>query len=224
MTHQIPCFEFEAVSFAWPGGRNILDRQSFCLPSGGFALVRGSSGAGKSTLLRLMNRLEEADAGVIRYRGSSLTDHEPPRLRQEVAYLQQTPVIPDRTVREILLHPFEFRVNREIPQPADAALRDMLDRVCMETVGLDEPGAALSGGQRQRLGLLRTLVTGPRVLLLDEPTASLDDESKTGVRQMAETVCREGTTVVMITHDGFVPAKLPVLEITISGGEVTVCN
>jgi len=63
MIHQIPCFEFHDVSFAWHKERVILERQSFTLPQGAFVLIHGPSGAGKSTLLRLMNRLEEANTG-----------------------------------------------------------------------------------------------------------------------------------------------------------------
>lgn len=224
MTHEIPCFEFDAVSFAWPGGRTVLDRQSFALPQGSFTLVRGASGAGKSTLLRLMNRLEEADHGTIRYQGRPLDDWAPPALRQQVAYLHQTPVIPDLSVRDILRHPFSFSINRDKTPPSDAALKSMLERVHLEDIGLDESGAALSGGQRQRLSLLRTLVTDPGVLLLDEPTASLDRESKRCVEEMAEDACRKGTTVVMITHDGFSPAQVPVVTFTLAEGRVALCK
>ncbi|HCY88512.1 MAG TPA: hypothetical protein DHV36_25480 [Desulfobacteraceae bacterium] len=224
MGEDMPCFEFNEVSFTWPGGRTILHRQSFTLPEGGFTLVRGPSGAGKSTLLRLMNRLEESGDGEILYRGKKLRNLEPTALRQQVAYLQQTPVIPDRSVREILLLPFAFRINSGKTSPSDDALYKMLGAVQMDDIGLDESGIALSGGQRQRLSLLRTLVAGPRVLLLDEPTASLDSESRRCVEDMTEAACRQGTTVVMITHDGFTPKTLPAVEITLADGRVSVCR
>nr|WP_320014317.1 ATP-binding cassette domain-containing protein [uncultured Desulfobacter sp.] len=119
MNHQIPCFEFHDVSFAWHGERVILERQTFTLPQSAFALIRGPSGAGKSTLLRLMNRLEEVETGEISYLGQSLTDWNPSELRQQVAYLQQIPVIPDQSVRDILIQPFFFRVNRGKSKPSD---------------------------------------------------------------------------------------------------------
>ena len=100
MNHQIPCFEFHDVSFTWHGERVILEHQSFTLPQGAFVLIRGPSGAGKSTLLRLMNRLEEAETGEISYLGQSLTNWNPSELRQQVAYLQQIPVIPDQSVKD----------------------------------------------------------------------------------------------------------------------------
>ncbi len=224
MNHQIPCFEFHDVSFAWHGERVILDDQSFTLPQDVFALIHGPSGAGKSTLLRLMNRLEEPDTGKISYLDQNLTDCNPSELRQQVAYLQQTPVIPDLSVKDILLQPFCFRVNKEKAKPSDQSLKQLLDRVKMNDIGLRDSGAALSGGQRQRLSLLRTVLTGPKVLLLDEPTSSLDRESGRYVHELLEDLNRQGSTIVMITHDKFLPKNVAVMEITIDQGRVLVCR
>ena len=224
MNDQRPCFEFHDVSFAWHGERVILDGQSFTLPQGIFALIHGPSGAGKSTLLRLMNRLEEPDTGKISYLDQNLTDWNPSELRQQVAYLQQTPVIPDQSVRDILLQPFCFCVNKEKAKPSDKVLEQLLGKVKMKDVALDDSGAALSVGQRQRLSLLRTVLTSPSVLLLDEPTSSLDHESKRYVHELVEDLNRQGTTLVMITHDKFLPKNVPVMEITIDQGRVFVCR
>ncbi|MCG8619264.1 MAG: ABC transporter ATP-binding protein [Desulfobacterales bacterium] len=217
------CFEFEKVSFSWPGGPAVLDSQDFSLPGGMFSLVRGPSGSGKSSLLRLMNRLETPQKGTVRYLGRSLEDWDPPKLRQQVTYLQQMPVIPDLSVRDTLLFPFKFNINSELTPPSDASLLARLDRVQLSGVGLGDSAAALSGGQRQRLSLLRALVTEPDVLLLDEPTASLDRESKAVVEEMVEELCGHGATVVMITHDGYIPKQAPVAEVRIKEGRVEVC-
>ena len=100
----------------------------------------------------------------------------------------------------------------------------LLGKVQMKDIGLDDSGAALSGGERQRLSLLRILLTGPSVLLLDEPTSSLDSESKRRVHELVEDLNRHGTTIVMITHDKFLPKNIPVMEITIDQGRVFVCR
>lgn len=218
------CFEFDNVSFAWPGGAPVLDRQNMILPRGMFVLVRGPSGSGKSTLLRLLNRLEQPASGQISYLGRNLANWNPPQLRQQVACLPQTPFIPDLSVRDILLYPFQLGINKEKARPQDQTLLAMLDQVHLSEVGLDESGAVLSGGQRQRLGLLRAVIAGPRVLLLDEPTASLDKASRTVVEDMTMDLCRQGLTIVMITHDDFVPDQVPVAEVTIRQGRVTVCR
>ncbi|MCG8684109.1 MAG: ABC transporter ATP-binding protein [Desulfobacterales bacterium] len=224
MKDHTPCFEFENVTFSWPGKAPVLDRQSFSFPFGSFTLIQGPSGSGKSTLLRLMNRLEEIESGMIRFQGKCLTELNPPELRQQVAYLQQTPVIQDLSVRQTLLSPFEFRINQEKQRPSDDHLEAMLAQVHLSNVKLDDSGAALSGGQRQRLSFLRTLVCDPNVLLLDEPTSSLDKDSKKMVEQMAIEACLVGKTVVMVTHDGFEPDNVPVFKITIKDGEVLQCQ
>ncbi len=224
MTIENACFEFDRVSFAWPGGRVGLECQSFSLPKRSFTLVSGSSGAGKSTLLRLMNRLEEVDSGEIRYEGQRLRDWEPTALRRDVAFLQQIPIIPDWPVKDILLHPFSFKVNEGKNVPDDKTLRLMLDSVQLGDVTLGESGAALSEGQRQRLGLIRVLLTDPSVLLLDEPTASLDEESKACVHDVIVQACANGKTIVMITHDGFRPDGVPLNEIIVCEGRVEQCR
>jgi putative ABC transport system ATP-binding protein len=213
-------FDFENVSFSWPGGRSILKEQSFAIPVGVFTVVRGMSGTGKSTLLRLMNRLEEPQSGVIRYLGRPLSDYEPPRLRKQVAYLQQMPVMPNVTVRETLLSPFAFVANKETVPPTDKELSMRLDELLLGNVGLDDRATALSVGQRQRLCLVRALMSGPDTLLLDEPTASLDNESSKVVERRVEKLCNKGTTVVMVTHDNYMPSDVHVLEIRLRNGKV----
>ena len=116
--------------------------------------------------------------------------------------------------------PFQYAVNQALKPPADDALAARLDEVHLGMVELDERAGALSVGQRQRLALVRALMTGPEVLLLDEPTASLDSESREVVVCKAEQLCAEGTTVIMVTHDGFLPQGVPVVEIHIQGGKV----
>ena len=222
MSKRTPVFKFEHVSFAWPGGRSVLEKQSFSLPKGGFVLVRGPSGSGKSTLLRLMNRFESAQAGCIRYAGIPLADWNPSRLRRQVVYLQQAPVIRGVSVRETLLQPFGFSVNKDKSPPDDGKIREFLDRLKLDKVDPDDSGAALSGGQRQRLAFLRALFLEPEVLLLDEPAASLDRESRTIVEELAEAHCRQGHTVIMVTHDDFQPGTVPGITLTIDNGKVAV--
>ena len=161
---------------------------------------------------------------MIQYQGRDIKALNPSLLRQQVAYLQQTPVVPDLSVRQVLLQPFDFRINRGRTPPADAELLAMLGRVDLDGVSLDDSGISLSGGQRQRLCLLRTLVGGPEVLLLDEPTSALDRDSKKKVEDMAIQACQGGKTIVMVTHDDFVPDAVPIYEITINTGKVMLCQ
>ncbi len=216
-------FCFENVSFCWPGGRPVLENQSFSLPAGTFTLVRGPSGSGKSTLLRLMVRLEEPDAGEIRYQGRGPRDRDPPRLRRRAAYLRQAPVVPDLSVREVLLAPFSFAIARDETPPSDGKITARLEEVLLGDIGLDERAAALSGGQRQRLCLVRALLTGPEFLLLDEPTSSLDDKSRAAVEDLLERQWARGLGVVMATHDGYVPRRAALRELRIQNGRTEIC-
>jgi len=217
------CFEFKNISFAWPGGRTVLEDQTFAIPDESFVVVRGPSGSGKSTLLRMMNRLDEPQSGVIRYRGRTLTEYDPPRLRQQVGYFQQMPVVADVAVRETLLMPFKYTVNKGLTPPSDDDLATRLAEVHLGMLKLDERAGALSVGQRQRLSFARALMTGPDVLLLDEPRASLDSKSQEVVERIAEQLCADGTTVIMVTHDRFSTKDVPMVEIHIQDGKVDIC-
>lgn len=218
------CFEFQKTSFSWANGRTILKKQSFCIPVGHFTVLRGPSGSGKSTILRMLNRLEEPQSGEILYRGTPLRQYDPPQLRRKVGYLQQTPVVPDLTVRETLLMPFKFNVNKELVVPSDDDLVSRLESLLLHEIDLNDRAAALSGGQRQRLCLARLLMSNELdVLLLDEPTAALDKESKASVEQLSDRLCAQGMTVVMVTHHDFSPLVAPKVEIKVQDGEVRVC-
>ncbi len=197
--------DFCTVSYSWPGGKGLREVQ-FCVPRGGLALISGPSGAGKSTLLRLAARLEEPAAGVIRFAGRALADYAPPQLRRRMGYIQQTPVVVEGSVRENLLLPFAFAVNREMPVPDDAALQGWLDRLALTQVRLDDVAAALSVGQKQRLCIIRSLLLQPELLLMDEPTSALDRVSRSIVEGMMETLNAEGMTLMVVSHSDFRPA------------------
>lgn len=197
----------EGVSFAYPGGRPVLDHADLSVPKGGYVIVRGPSGAGKSTLLRLLCRLEEPGSGRILFRDTPYADMKPEALRRSVAYVHQTPNMVPGTVRENLLLPYGFRVNADIPVPDGESLRSMLDSLLLHDVSLDADASGLSVGQAQRLCLARTLMTVPDVLLLDEPTASLDADSAEVVLEVVDRFFGEDRTVLMISHSEREPAQ-----------------
>lgn len=215
-------FEFDRVSFAWPDKPPVLREASFAVPAGGFVLVNGPSGSGKSTMLRLMNRLEEPQAGTISFENTPLADFEPPILRRRVGYLQQMPVVPDLSVREALLLPFTYAASRDLTPPDDGVLGGLLGRVHLGSVALGDRAASLSVGQKQRLCLIRATLTEPDVLLLDEPTASLDPESSRVVEDMAEELSREGTTVIMVNHGDYLPRTVKPVVLRVENGRAEV--
>ena len=193
------------VSFAYAGGAPVLEEASLAIKAGAFAVVRGPSGAGKSTLLRLLCRLEEPDSGRILFKGAPVDELPPPVLRRSVAYVQQMPTLLPGTVRENLLLPFAYRANSAAAPPDDADIRARLEELLLTGVTPDTAADRLSVGQAQRVCLIRSLLLSPEVVLLDEPTASLDAESARVVLDRAAALSREGITVIMISHSGTLP-------------------
>ena len=200
------CLSIDRISFNYPDGPDIFTDATWTFDQGGYHLVRGPSGAGKSTLLRLLCRLEEITAGSIRYRDTDTASMDPTQLRRTVAYVQQTPTLVAGTVRENLLLPFSFQANKDITPPSDTDLADRLGSFLLRGVTLESAANKLSVGQSQRVCLIRSLLLEPEVVLLDEPTASLDPESAKVVLDKAVELSGRGVTVIMISHTEKTPA------------------
>ena len=199
------CLALDRVCFAYPDGPAILEDASFALTPGGYHLLRGPSGAGKSTLLRLLCRLEEAQAGTISFKGAPILDIPPAELRRCVAYVQQLPSLLSGTVRDNLLLPFSFKANARLTPPSDVEMTAQLSGLLLDGVTLDSAADKLSVGQAQRICLTRSLLLSPEVILLDEPTASLDAHSARVVLDRTRGLAESGVTVVMISHSEDVP-------------------
>ena len=199
------CLSLDRVTFGYPGGPVVLKEASLTFKTGSFSLVRGPSGAGKSTLLRLLCRLEEAETGTIIFNDQPIEELVPAELRRSVAYVQQMPTLLPVSVRENLLLPFSFKTNDSRTQPSDDTLIDSLSSFLLAGITLDTEASTLSVGQSQRVCLIRSLLLHPQVLLMDEPTASLDAESACVVLDKAAELSREGVTVIMISHSETTP-------------------
>ncbi|HEX7381063.1 MAG TPA: ATP-binding cassette domain-containing protein, partial [Nevskiaceae bacterium] len=137
--------------------------------------VTGPSGGGKTLLLRTLAGLRGAERGEIRFAGRSLREWWVPGYRAQVAYLPQRPAFPEGDVAAALTAPFAFRVHRQRRFSSERA-RQLIERLGMEPSFLKHATAELSGGEAQLAALVRALLVEPAILLLDEPTASLDAE------------------------------------------------
>lgn len=201
--------EFENVGFAYPGDKPLFHNLCLALQPRTFYVVQGSSGSGKSTFLRLINRLEEPMSGQIRFKGKILSEYAPSRLRRSILYIQQTPITIDASVRENLLLPFRFKKNQDLQKPDDSSLSQFLKDFLLNDIRLDDHAQTLSLGQQQRLCFIRGLMLSPEILLLDEPTSSLDPESGAVVMDSAEKLCREsGLSVLLVSHQIFTPRSI----------------
>ena len=188
---EAPLFAFESVSVG-PAGARRLDGLDAELPPGGLTVVAGPSGSGKSTLLRLCNRLEVPSAGVVRHRGTDVSERDPLQLRREVAIVFQRPVTFAGTVLDNL---------READAACDEARgAELLERAGLDASFLERDAGELSGGEAQRACLARALATDPRVMLMDEPTSALDGKAAAVLERLAEQLVDDGTPVVWVTH------------------------
>ena len=177
-----------------------LDEVTADIYSDCITCILGPSGSGKSTLLRLLNGLESPDDGEILLREKPLTDYPPRELRRRVALVPQAPALFDMTVEQNFR--FAFLHDREASQPSAERIHDTLQLVNLDPATFsDRPALALSLGEKQRVMLARALLRSPEVLLLDEPTATLDTQTtaiiESSIRQLHNNL---KITCIWVTH------------------------
>lgn len=195
--------EFKDVHFAYDPSKPILRGLEFKIAAGEFVAIAGSSGAGKSTLLNLIPRFYEVDQGEIRLDDMEIGKFRLASLRGQIAYVGQEHYLFDTTIRENLLyaapHASEEQLLRAACQANAHAFIQSLPQGYETRVG--QNGVKLSGGQRQRLSLARAFLMPANILLLDEPTASVEPESEALIHQtLLERTHRQGVTTVLVTH------------------------
>lgn len=181
------------------GSRDLVAGVTLEIPSGERWSVVGPSGAGKSTLLRLLNRLVEPSRGEVRSEGKRLAEIPPSHLRRQVAMVFQEPIWLPGTARKNLLAAAELNVvsHRE----AEGRLDEILNLIGLDPGFLGRGEDELSVGERQRVALGRALMTRPRALLLDEPTAALDPPgARALIEQIVSLSQAESLTAIMVTH------------------------
>ncbi len=180
-----PLLELDDVSFAYPDGTRVLDRVSLTVPAGSRVALVGPSGAGKSTVLALVEGFYPLTGGAIRWAGTDVRELPRAALRANLGYVEQEAPVLAGTVRENLLLAAPHATDDELwAVLADVGLTGVVQR---SPRGLDVPvgdeGVLLSGGERQRLAIARSLLARPALLLLDEPTASLDARNENLLRE-----------------------------------------
>lgn len=179
------------ISFA-DGGRKLLDAIDLDIKAGSRTAILGPNGAGKSLLLRIIDGLVTPTAGSITFAGAPMT----PAAGARLALVFQRPMLLRRSVGDNIR--FVLGSLGRAEQNAEIArlLRDA------KLSGLEQqPARLLSGGEQQRLALARARASRPLVLLLDEPTASLDPASAHGVEEIIRKTHDDDTKIVLVTHD-----------------------
>lgn len=184
------------------GAQPVVRGLSLEVHAGELVSLLGPSGCGKTTTLRMLAGLEHPDAGLIRIGGQTVAGpgvRVPPERRGLGMVFQSYAIWPHRSVEANVAYPLTLR---RLPKAEVAArVREALRWVRLEALAARMPHA-LSGGQLQRVALARALVSGPRVLLLDEPLSNLDAALREELRaEIATLRARLGTTMVFVTHD-----------------------
>ena len=193
---------FEDVTFRYPGSSaTALDRASLTIAAGTVIGVVGRSGSGKTTLTKLIQGLYSVQEGIVRFDRVDAREIELSHLRRQIGVVLQENFLFRGTVRDNIAAGRPEATFEEIVEAADAAgASEFIERMPQGyNTSLEEGATNLSGGQKQRLSIARTLLTKPRILILDEAASALDPESEAiFIRNLSRIAV--GRTVVMISH------------------------
>lgn len=196
--------EFRDVVFHYPGQTvPAVNHLSFVIEPGEHVGVIGAVGSGKTTLERLLLNLYQPDSGSVQLDSTDVRQIDPGDLRRNVGAVQQSPHLFYGSVRDNITMGHETAPDQAVLRAAELA--GVTEFLKESEAGLDTPvgerGEALSGGQRQSVAIARALLYDPPVLILDEPTASMDPASENRLRKRLHKLT-EGRTTILITHKG----------------------
>ncbi len=196
--------EFRDVTFNYPGAPTpAINGLNFTINPGEKVGIIGAVGSGKTTLERLLINLYQPSSGSVQIDGTDVRQIDPGDLRRNVGAVQQNPQLFFGSVRDNITMGHETAPDRAVLQAAE--LSGVMEFLRDSSAGLDtqvgERGESLSGGQRQAVAIARALLYDPPVLILDEPTASMDPASENRLKTRLQTLCKNKTTI-LITHKG----------------------
>ncbi len=189
---------FDNVSFAYDGRAAISD-VSLTIARGQTVALVGGTGGGKSTLLKLLLRFIDPDAGAIHVDGIDIASLDPASLRKRIGYVAQEPFLTDGSIADNIAYgdatPSASRIESAARDAEAHAFIAALPLGYASPVG--ERGAQLSGGQRQRIALARALYREPALLVLDEATSAVDNETEAAIQRSLARIAHQRTTLVV---------------------------
>ncbi|MDP8257465.1 MAG: ABC transporter ATP-binding protein [Candidatus Alcyoniella australis] len=193
----LPAIEINDLSLSFDG-RTLIDRLCMSVAGSEKVALVGSSGTGKSTLLRCIMGFIKPDSGSIRISGELVDEHSVWQLRRLVAFVAQEPDLGQGTVRQFFERMFAFRSNRSLKSNIER-VPELFDRFGLERLLLDKALPLLSGGEKQRVALISAIVLDRRILLLDEASSALDEQSKQKIIDFLSG--QKHMSVLSVSHD-----------------------
>ncbi len=212
---------FTNVSKVYPNGTKALNDVNINIEKGEFVFIVGASGAGKSTFLKLIMKEEEPSSGFITVNETNITKMK----RRKVPYLRRTMGIVFQDFRLIDKMSvfdnvaFAMRVIGAKPKAVKKRVNYILGLVGLKEKAHCRP-AELSGGEQQRVSLARALVNNPSIIIADEPTGNIDPEMSFEIIELLNEINKQGTTIIVVTHEHDLVQKFKNRVIEIQGGEV----
>ncbi|MFZ6730330.1 ABC transporter ATP-binding protein [Undibacterium sp. Ji42W] len=190
--------QFDQVDFAY-GDQKTLQQISLHIPAGKTVAFVGSTGSGKSTLVKLLLRFYSAQAGKITLDGTEINEINLQDLRRCIGYVAQDSFLTDGTIADNIAYGMQDAGDAAIRDAAQAA--EAMEFISKLPLGfatrIGERGQKLSGGQRQRLALARAILKNPPILILDEATSAVDNETEAAIQRSLDVVSRNRTTIVI---------------------------
>lgn len=202
------------------GGTAVLSNVTFQVGEGEFVYLTGRVGSGKTTLLKTLYAqlpISSGSAQVLDYDLTAIKHRHIPALRRNLGIVfQDFQLLMDRNVFDNLkfvLRATGWRKNEDIDERIEQALK----QVGMTAKAYEMP-YRLSGGEQQRIAIARALLNDPQLILADEPTGNLDQETSQGIMKLLHLIAQSGTAVLMATHNRAIISKFPATELRCEGG------
>ena len=197
--------------------RDILFIDELKINSQQVTCIVGKSGGGKTTFLKLLNNMISQDSGIIKFQGKEIEEYDPVELRRKVLMLPQNPVVFPGTIEDNFNLALQFADREKSEDKFEA----VLDKVQLNDFSLQDKADNLSGGEKQRLALARILLLNPEILLLDEPSSALDENTEELIIQMVvDFINEKDKTLVMVTHSKSIAEKYGEKIVTINQGKL----